>query len=153
MSALTEQLRHARGKRYYDILRLVLADVGALIVTDARAVIASTGTLTTLDIGVLSVRYDLNYKATVEWLEENQVLPTGTYEKMLDSGLGTRLKVGEILAAARQQQGAKRPPHPPKEAQPRPPPPPSSPPSPWSCYLAAAQQVTRRLSSTAYSCR
>lgn len=97
MTKLTDQLKTARGKRYYDILKLILVDVGPQIVADAQQIAIDTGKLTVLDIGRMAVKYDLNYRATCEWLEESRVLPAGAYQRLKDNGL----KVGEVLAAAK----------------------------------------------------
>jgi hypothetical protein len=95
VSALTEDLKTARGKRYYDILRLVLAEVGGAIEADARAIVEQTGKITPLDVGRLATRYDLNFKATCEHLEDRNVLPCGTHQSLVERGL----KVKRILAA------------------------------------------------------
>lgn len=96
---LTQQLKTARGKRYYDILKQVIAARGDDIVRDARAAIAANdGKLTAVDVGVLAVRYDLNLKATWEWLEECRVLPTGTYDKAVSRGMRAK----QVLQSAQQ---------------------------------------------------
>lgn len=96
MSELTEKLKVTRGKGYYTILKAILADCGQQILDDANA-IKATGKLTVLDVGKLAVKYDLNFKATCEWLEENRVLPAGSYQRLIDRGLKAR----EVLEAAK----------------------------------------------------
>jgi hypothetical protein len=101
MSELTDKLRVTRGKGYYTVLKQILAECGQQIIDDAN-IIKATGKLTVLDIGRLAVKYDLNLKATAEWLEENRALPTGTYQRLLDRGLKAR----EILEAAKNNDNA-----------------------------------------------
>lgn len=99
MSELTEQLRNARGKRYYDILKQILAEIGPQIAEDARTIKDQNGgKLTLFNVGQLAVKYDLNFKATVEWLEESRVLKTGAYERLKDAGVKAR----EVLTAVPQ---------------------------------------------------
>lgn len=97
MSDLTEKLRHTRGKGYYTVLKAILADIGPQLAADAVAILAeSGGKMTVYDIGCLAVKYDLNLKATFEWLEESRVIPAGTYDRLKDRGLKAR----EVLTLA-----------------------------------------------------
>ena len=95
---LTEKLKVARGKGYFTVLKAILAECGQQMADDARDTInQNEGKYTTLDIGKLAVKYDLNFKATCEWLEESQVIPTGTYIRLKERGL----KATEVLETAR----------------------------------------------------
>lgn len=103
MSELTEKLKVTRGKGYYTVLKAILAQVGPQIAADARAIKAESGKLTVFNVGCLAVKYDLNLKATFEWLEESRVLPAGTYDRLKERGLKAR----EVLDAATVQQAVK----------------------------------------------
>ena len=98
---LIAELNTARGKRYYDLLRQVLADIGPAIVADFDRFRAETGTVTPVNLGQIVLRHGLNFKATCEWLEEVTDLPTGTYERLKLDGL----KVRDVLDAARKAEG------------------------------------------------
>lgn len=100
MSELTDKLKVTRGKGYYTVLKQILAGCGKQIIADAR-VMAESGKLTVLDVGHLAKKYDLNYKATCEWLEENGVIPTGTHQELVRRGLKAR----EVLEAVREAKG------------------------------------------------
>ena len=93
MSELTDKLKVTRGKGYYTVLKAILAAIGPQIAADARAIVAENGEFSPYNIGCLAVKYNLNFKATCEWLEESQVLPVGTYDRLKRSGL----KFGKIL--------------------------------------------------------
>lgn len=96
MSSLTTQLKTARGKRYIDILKAILSDVGDGIVADAQKIIADTGKITPLCIGRLSLKYDLNYKATCDHLEDRGILPVGTHAILIARGLRVQAVMGEL---------------------------------------------------------
>lgn len=101
MSENTDRLKVSRGKGYYTVLRLVLAEIGQAMLDDARAIKAERGGISLLDIGRLAVRYDLNLKATMEWLAEGSqghIIPTGAYDMCVDGGMKAR----QVLEAARQ---------------------------------------------------
>ena len=100
MTELTDKLKHTRGKGYYTVLKAILAEVGQQIVDDANAIKAeSGGKFTVYNIGCLAVKYDLNFKATCEWLEESRVLPVGTYDRLKERGL----KAMEVFEAVKTQ--------------------------------------------------
>lgn len=84
----------ARGQRYYALLKAYLAVRGEDIVSAAKAMHGGEKKLTVLDLGRLHLRFGLNFKALVEWLEECHVIWTGTYEKIKDNGI----RVKDILA-------------------------------------------------------
>lgn len=97
MSELTEKLKVTRGKGYYTVLKQILAECGQAIADDARAITAETGQLNAVDIGRLALRYDLNFKATCEWLEDSRILPAGTHGRLMRAGI----KPGEVFEAVR----------------------------------------------------
>lgn len=98
--AQAKKLRVTRGKGYYTILKAILYEVGPQIAADANAIKAeSGGKFTVYNIGCLAVKYDLNFKATCEWLEESRVLPVGTYDRLKRGGI----KFGETLEAIRRR--------------------------------------------------
>lgn len=93
--AVREKLRAGvRGQQYYSLLKEFLRIAGKPLVTEARAF----GRLSPVDVGYLSLRYGLNLKATWEWLEECEVVASGTYEDCIERGL----KVKDIYARARE---------------------------------------------------
>lgn len=96
MSEITEKLKRCRSKAYYATLKDILlrSPTGQEIIDDARKL----ERITPVDIGILCLKHDLNFRATCEWLEENHVLRTGIYDSIMRSGL----KVRDILEAARQ---------------------------------------------------
>lgn len=103
-SDLTEKLRHTRGKGYYTVLQAILADIGPQLAADAVAILAeSGGKMTVYNVGCLAVKYDLNFKATCEWLEESRVIPTGTYQRLKERGLKAR-EVFEAVAARQESE-------------------------------------------------
>lgn len=94
MSELTEKLKVTRGKGYYTVLGAILTEVGQQMIADANAIKAENGgKFTVYNVGCLAVKYDLNFKATCEWLEQSRVLPVGTYDRLKGCGL----KFGKIL--------------------------------------------------------
>lgn len=100
LTELTEKLKVTRGKGYYTVLKAILAQVGPQIAADAEAIKAANGgKFTVYNVGCLAVKYDLNFKATCEWLEESRVLPAGTYDRLKERGLKAR----EVFAAVKAQ--------------------------------------------------
>lgn len=103
---LTEKLRVTRGRGYYTVLKAILASIGPQLVADANAIKAeSGGKLTAYDVGCLAMKYDLNLKATCEWLEESRTLPVGTYDRLKRGGLKAtevfdEVTVGQALKEA-----------------------------------------------------
>jgi hypothetical protein len=83
--------RPLRGKAYYDHLKVLLGIVGSSLAAEARL----TEALTPVTVGILALRYGLNYKACCEWLEECRILPAGTYDRIADG-----LKIKDILTEA-----------------------------------------------------
>lgn len=92
-------IKTSRGEIYYGLLKTIIAHVGKAMVADVHAIRAKQGKLVVVDIGWLSIKYDLNFKATAEWLEEVGACKSGSYERIKES----RLKVRDILEAARKK--------------------------------------------------
>jgi hypothetical protein len=102
---MTNQLQGLRGQAYYSRLKAILAECGQQMALDAHNIKRDTGKFTVVDIGRLARRYELNYKATCEWLEESGVLRTGTYDYILDGGI----RVRDIMAALDAQDALESP--------------------------------------------
>lgn len=103
---LIAALNTARGARYYDLLRQVLADIGPALVADFNRFKADTGKVTLCNLGQLVLRYGLNFKATVEYLEDEHLLSGGMYESLKGRGV----KVRDVLDAAREAEAGCAPP-------------------------------------------
>lgn len=99
LAELTKKLKVTRGKGYFTLLKQILAECGQQIVDDAYAIATQNGRLTPFDVGVLAVKYDLNFKATCEWLEDSRVIPTGIYQRLMLRGL----KAEQVLKEAREK--------------------------------------------------
>lgn len=99
MSSLTDELKNARGKRYYDILKEIMyGDIGAAMLEDFDQVVKATGHFQLADLARIAMRYDVNLKATCEWLEEKRRLGTGTYDRLKDRGLKVKKLYADVLA-------------------------------------------------------
>jgi hypothetical protein len=94
---LTQQLKTARGKRYYDILKALRDLIAADLRADFEAIKQSYGKMTPVMVGVLALHYDVNYKAMCELLEWGRCLHCNSYGRIITDG---GLKVGAILEAA-----------------------------------------------------
>lgn len=94
--SLTEQLKKARGKHFVLLLKQVYADLSPDLAEQALIIIKETGKLTPTDVGVLALRFNLQLKHTFEFLEEQNVLPSGTYDRLKDRGL----KASEVIQRA-----------------------------------------------------
>lgn len=103
MHPLMAELGTARGKRYYELLKQILADIGPLMVADFDKFKETSGKVTLCNVGQIALRHGLNFKATCEWLEDARRLPAGTYE----TKLAGRIKVRDIMAAAREADAAR----------------------------------------------
>jgi hypothetical protein len=93
-----EMQKGARGQRYYSLLKRHLAITGKQIVDEWKQMKAEQGSLKVPDIGYLSLKYRLNFKATWEWLEENFLVKI-SYGEFEDGPL----KVRDVYAAAREK--------------------------------------------------
>lgn len=89
----------ARGQRYYGLLKAFLSVRGKAIVDEARRLRDEQIVLKVVDLAYIHVKFELNFKATVEWLEETQVIHSGVYEAIQDRGI----KVRELVEKAREK--------------------------------------------------
>lgn len=89
----------ARGQRYYGLLKAYLSVKGKEIVDEARRIRHERGSFTPVELGYLHVMFGLNFKATVEWLEETGVIRSGIYEAFTNSGY----KVRDFVAKAKER--------------------------------------------------
>jgi hypothetical protein len=96
---LTESLKTARGKRFGSLLKQTYATLGPRLAEAARAIKQDTGKLTPRDVGGLALEYNLCLKHTFDFLEDtqDQVLPSGTYNRLKDRGLKAN-KLFEMVA-------------------------------------------------------
>lgn len=80
LSKCQEAIKTARGQIYYGLLKTILSHVGKQMVDETNALRQSQdGTLSAVDLGYISLKFGLNYKATVEWLEETRCVKAGTH--------------------------------------------------------------------------
>lgn len=89
----------ARGERYYALLKAFLSVNGKAITDEGKRIYAERDSLRPIDMGYISLKFGLNFKATVEWLEETRVMRSGVYEKV------KHFKVKDIYDAARKEYG------------------------------------------------
>lgn len=89
---LCEQITMARGERYYGLLKALLSVIGKEMHDYTRGLIS----ITPVDIAHVHLKFNLNMKATWEWLEETSAVYSGTYQQFVD----LRLKVKDLEAKA-----------------------------------------------------
>lgn len=98
---ILDAMKDTRGQRYYGLLKAFLSVQGKAIVDTFHRVKAEQGgSVTPVDIGYVVSLYGLNFKATVEWLEETGCVAGGTHRRITAG-----LKVGTIMDAAREKYG------------------------------------------------
>lgn len=95
---LTQQLKTARGKRYYDTLKSLRDIIAPDLATDFEAIRQHRGGITPARIGVLALHYDVNYKAMIELLEWGRHVKCGLYDRIITDG---GVKVRDVFEAAR----------------------------------------------------
>jgi hypothetical protein len=77
---------HARqGKAYYAELRAILKEIEHDVFEEIRAFRRAGGKITPAYIGHLALKYELNCKAMFEALEDWNLIPCGTYDKVTRS--------------------------------------------------------------------
>lgn len=96
---LTKQLKTARGKRYYEILRCLRHCLSDDLSKDFLEIKKYYGKITPVTIGVLALHYDINLKAMFELLNDCHLIKCGHYDRIIIDG---KVKVGEIFEAAKQ---------------------------------------------------
>ncbi len=87
MTALTAQLKQARGWRYGELLHGVWNECIGKLADDYNTLLAHHGRMTTYFLCQLAVKYDLSFKQCCLFLEEATALPTGTYDRVKGSGI------------------------------------------------------------------
>ncbi|NJM74686.1 MAG: hypothetical protein HC852_01665 [Acaryochloridaceae cyanobacterium RU_4_10] len=92
---LTEALKTARGQRFGSLLKQTYALLGPRLTNSAREIKQQTGKLTPTDVGGLALQFSLCLKHTFDFLEDDRVLPSGTYDRLKDRGL----KAKEVFKA------------------------------------------------------
>jgi hypothetical protein len=98
--SITESLKTAREREYFRYYQIAFRELSEMIKTDAEAIIAQRQKFTTIDIGVLAIKYNLAFKVCCEFLEKLAILPTGTYQKIRER---KNFNVRDIFAAARKR--------------------------------------------------
>jgi hypothetical protein len=77
-------IKTARGQIYYGLLKTILSHVGKQIVDEIKRLRQRQGGIAPVDIGYVSLKFGLNYKATCEWLEETGCIRPGTHERITE---------------------------------------------------------------------
>lgn len=95
---LTQSLKTARGKRYYDILKSLRDIIAPDLAADFEAIRQHHGKLTVVLVGVLALHYDVNFKAMLELLEWIVHIPCCQYDRIITDG---GVKVRDVFEAAR----------------------------------------------------
>ena len=96
---LTESLKTARGQRFGSLLKQTYAVLGPRLANSARAIKQETGKITPVDVGGLALQFNLCLKHAFDFLEDvqDQVLPSGTYDRLKDRGLKAK-ELFEVVA-------------------------------------------------------
>jgi hypothetical protein len=93
---IKQEIKTARGQRYYALLKAFLSVEGEAICKKLLWIKKSRGRVLLFDVGYLSLLFGLNFKATCEWLEEANLVTSGIYELAMK-----HLTVKEIYEEAR----------------------------------------------------
>lgn len=102
---ITEALNSGvRGERYYALLKAFLRANGKAIVGEANRIKAAneSGRMSVADCGYISLKFNLNFRATVEWLEETHCVKAGAYTQIMESKYsktGKRMRVKDVYEA------------------------------------------------------
>lgn len=100
---LTLDLQNARGRNYYQILWALEELIKDDFKADFDIIYAESGKITPVAIGVLSLRYNLNFKATCHMVCKYCGAPVD-HEYLYDYLIGRgKLKVSQIHEAAIQR--------------------------------------------------
>lgn len=91
LKLMTDELKTLRGIEYTECLDAIWNECGVNLAGDADEM----HPLTPVKIGILCLKYDINFKAVCDYLESDGILPTGTHRKVTKS-----LKVRDILEEA-----------------------------------------------------
>lgn len=102
---MINRLTDYRGVEYFVKLAEILnSDEGKAIVDEAQDVATATGKLTPFDLCIITLNHNLPFKAICEWLEENKVIPTGAYNRLLARGF----KVHDALKIANEYKSGEK---------------------------------------------
>lgn len=91
-----------QGQRYYALLKAFLSIKGKAIVEEAKRLGNERGKLVLFDLGYISLKFGLNFRATVEWLEETRCIRTGTYTTFTEAknaATGKKWRVKDVYEA------------------------------------------------------
>lgn len=101
---ITEELKTARGQRYYALLKSALKIAGkAIHDTTLEYKALNENKITMPMMGHLSFYFNINLKALGEWLEEVRLIPTGATERIYETtftmpdGTKKRFKVADAI--------------------------------------------------------
>lgn len=98
VARIATELKTARGQRYYGLLKSFLRERGKAMVDELRRLQAERdGTITPVEVGYVSLKFNLNFKATWEWLHETHCIRYA-YED-----LDFKYTVKRVYAAARER--------------------------------------------------
>lgn len=108
MDAMIEAFTVARGQQYYSLWKAILTVIGKAICDEIRDIEQETGKITPADLVYLCIKFRLppnRFKPMVEWLEENRIIPTGTYDDMKERGFKPTLAWPKVAAGHPRLQG------------------------------------------------
>jgi hypothetical protein len=105
LNPLHQQIRatginKTRGQAYGKAVREVWAIASVALRARAQEITVEQGKFTIVDLAQVSLEFGLSFKLTTEFLEELEVLPTGTYNRLKDS---RGYRVTNYLEAARER--------------------------------------------------
>lgn len=82
---ITEEMKTARGQRYYGLLKSALKVAGKDIADKMLELKAEYGKVSLPMVGYLCHYFNMNFKALGEWLEECRLTPTGTTQRISET--------------------------------------------------------------------
>lgn len=92
---ISAEMKTARGQRYYGLLKSLLAVNGKAMVDEFHRLAKAQGKATGVEVGYISLKYGLNFKATWEWLYETRCI------RLDYDDVSGNFKVRDVYAAAR----------------------------------------------------
>ena len=105
---LVGKLRGLRGKAYIAALNTISrSTVGTDLCKSLQYIHHKKGKVRIVDIGALSLAFDLSLKATMDILEMHKAMPFGMYEKFFKMARlenGKKLLVRDVLDKARKEE-------------------------------------------------
>lgn len=85
-----------QGKPYYAELRAIFKSEGQAIKDDVNRVHRAHHKLTVADVCRLALTHRINLKAMFDFLEDENILPCGTYDRLKDRGLRPMASLKEV---------------------------------------------------------